>query len=201
MSVESLKGLFDSFAVGLLFLTFTAGLGALLTGNVINKRQSERLRQFDKDLTDAKTELGRQQERAANAEKSLLELQQKLANRTLTDEQVKAIRHDVERFAGQEFRFSTYWDSPECVGIAERVNRTLQAAGWKYRPYTEYRVPVGGTVGILVYTHPNADKRTNEAATALLTTLSREGLQAQARMDDTNAAEQNIITLVIGSKR
>ncbi len=68
MSVEALKSFFDSAAVVLLFLTFLAGMGVLLTGNVINKRQESKLHQFDKDLTAAKSDLAKQQERAATAE-------------------------------------------------------------------------------------------------------------------------------------
>lgn len=68
MSLEAWKSFFDIGALVLLFLTFAFGAGILITGNIINKRQGEQLRQFDKGLTDAKTELGKQQERAAKAE-------------------------------------------------------------------------------------------------------------------------------------
>jgi hypothetical protein len=61
-------------------LTFAAGLGALITGNVINKRQEQQIRQFDSDLTEAKTELGKQQERAANADARVAGLEQDVAN-------------------------------------------------------------------------------------------------------------------------
>jgi hypothetical protein len=71
MTVEGLKTIFDWVAVILLFLTFAAGTGVLITGNIINRRQAAQLRQFDSDLTDAKTKLGEQQERAAKAEKAL----------------------------------------------------------------------------------------------------------------------------------
>ena len=70
MSIEALKSFFDVGTVVLLFLAFAFGAGVLITGNIINARQSNQLRQFDKDLTEAKTELGKQQERAANAERS-----------------------------------------------------------------------------------------------------------------------------------
>ena len=52
----------------LLFLTFAAGAGVLITGNIISKRQEEKLRTFDSDLTGAKSSLAIQQERAANAD-------------------------------------------------------------------------------------------------------------------------------------
>ena len=74
MSVESLefwKDLFEISGVVLLLLTFIAGAGVLLFSRKLNSRQAAQLRQFDKDLTDAKTKLGEQQERAAAAEKAL----------------------------------------------------------------------------------------------------------------------------------
>ncbi len=71
MSVEAWKSLFDIAAVVLLGLTFVAGAGVLLTGNIINKRQEEKLRKFDGDLTAAKSDLAKQQERAAKAESSI----------------------------------------------------------------------------------------------------------------------------------
>jgi hypothetical protein len=45
VSVESWKSFFDVATVALLFLTFLAGAGVLLTGNIINERQSKQLRQ------------------------------------------------------------------------------------------------------------------------------------------------------------
>lgn len=69
MSVESLKAFFDTAAVVLLFLTFVAGAGGLITGNIVNDRQAERLRQFDQNLTTAKYDLAKQQERAAEEKK------------------------------------------------------------------------------------------------------------------------------------
>lgn len=68
MSAESWKTLFDIAAIILLFLTFAAGTGAFIFGNIVNKRQAAQLRQFDRDLTGAKIALGRQQERAAEAD-------------------------------------------------------------------------------------------------------------------------------------
>jgi len=68
MSLEGWKAAFEIVGVILLGLTFLAGAGVLITSNRVNARQAERLRQFDQDLTGAKTELGKQQERAAKAE-------------------------------------------------------------------------------------------------------------------------------------
>lgn len=69
MSVELWKSIFDWSTVILIALTVVSGAGALITGDIINKRQDNRLHQFDRGLTDAKLELGKQQERAASAER------------------------------------------------------------------------------------------------------------------------------------
>ena len=78
MPVEALKSFFDVAAVVLLFLTFAAGVGALATGRVINSRQDAQLRKFNNDLTAAQTGLATQQERAAKAERELLEVKERV---------------------------------------------------------------------------------------------------------------------------
>jgi hypothetical protein len=71
MDVEWWKSFFELGGVILLFLTFAFGAGFMFTGKRVNERQAERLQEFDKNLTDAKIELGKQQERAAKAEGSI----------------------------------------------------------------------------------------------------------------------------------
>jgi hypothetical protein len=71
MSVETCKSLFDVLAVVLLGFTFFAGAGVLITGNIINQRQQEKLGILSGDLA-------KQQERAAKAERDLLELRERV---------------------------------------------------------------------------------------------------------------------------
>jgi hypothetical protein len=82
MSVETFKSLFDVLTVVLLGLTFLAGAGVLITGNIINQRQSEHLKVFDSDLTKAKSDLATQQERAAKAEGNIALAEQHAAEAT-----------------------------------------------------------------------------------------------------------------------
>lgn len=80
MSVESLefwKNVFEITGVVLLLLTFFAGAGALWFSKKLNAAQAEQLRQFNKGLTDTSLELGKQQERAAIAEKALKDIDTK----------------------------------------------------------------------------------------------------------------------------
>jgi hypothetical protein len=117
MSVELWKAVFDWGAVVLIGVTFVFGAGALITGKILNDRQDTQLRQLESDLTSAKTDLGKQQvlaadaagklagleqdaanakARAATAERSLLELKERMKPRRLTDQQatdfVKALK-------------------------------------------------------------------------------------------------------------
>jgi hypothetical protein len=71
MSVEAWKSIFDFGTVATLFLTFAFGFGVWRTSNIINERQARQLRQFEKDITLAKSSLAEQQERAAKAELEL----------------------------------------------------------------------------------------------------------------------------------
>jgi multidrug efflux pump subunit AcrA (membrane-fusion protein) len=71
MDMEWWKAFFEIGGVVLLFLTFAFGAGFMLTSKKVNERQAERLRVFDSELTEAKTELSKQQERAAKAEASI----------------------------------------------------------------------------------------------------------------------------------
>ncbi len=68
MDMEWWKSFFEVGGVALLFLTFAFGAGFMLTSKKANERQAERLRKFDADITVAKSDLAKQQERAAKAE-------------------------------------------------------------------------------------------------------------------------------------
>lgn len=85
MDVERWKAFFEIGGVALLFLTFAFGAGFMLTSKKVNERQSERLRTFDSDLTGAKTELAKQQKRAADAEANI-----KLAEQHAAEASAKA---------------------------------------------------------------------------------------------------------------
>ena len=89
MSLDSLKIWFEIIGIFAVGVTFICGTFALVLGNRINKQQSAQLRGFDQGLTEAKTELGKQQERAAKADERAskieagnLQLQTDLANAT-----------------------------------------------------------------------------------------------------------------------
>jgi hypothetical protein len=89
MSVELWKTIFDWATVVLIALTVVSGAGALITGDIISKQQAAKLRQFNTDLTDAKTALGKQQERAATADAKVAELEKDAANAKAAQQKVE----------------------------------------------------------------------------------------------------------------
>ncbi len=135
-TIEGLKSFFDVATVVLLFLTFLAGAGVLMTGNIINARQAQQLRQFDQSLTAAKTELGKQQERAAKAEADIATANQKAAEAQATAE---GFRRNIAQ-ANQQ--------AAEANRVAEeerlaRVRIEEKLAGWGLTAAAQARIIEG----------------------------------------------------------
>jgi len=68
MTVEFWKSFFDVGTLFLLFLTFAFGVGVLITGNIINRRQAEQIRTFETTLAVAQTGLATEQRKTAEAQ-------------------------------------------------------------------------------------------------------------------------------------
>jgi hypothetical protein len=79
-SAEYWKSISEIVGVILLGATFIAGLGFWYFGRRVNEFQAERLRIFDRDLTGAKNELAKQQERAAHAEQGVADAKKDAAD-------------------------------------------------------------------------------------------------------------------------
>jgi len=114
----------------LLFLTFIFGAGALYTATQLNALQDAQLRQFDKDLTGAKTELGNQQERAAHAEKVLLELQERVKDRRLSTKQHQQLLESLKPAAKGPTSVESILFDGDGREYAKDVNRVLRESGW-----------------------------------------------------------------------
>jgi hypothetical protein len=147
MSVELWKSIFDWATVALIALTVVSGAGALITGDIISKRQGAKLRSFDSELTFAKTELGKQQERAAKADERAskieagnLQLQTDLANAT-TESRTKQIALEIEQRKTAEAQLALrkaaeYAATPRRIIMSSRVtneynDQELRTAAFK----------------------------------------------------------------------
>jgi hypothetical protein len=127
-------------------------------------------------------------------------IEERLADRSLTDAQLRAIANKLKRFTGQEFRITTYWDSKEPLSLANRIYAALNLAGWKYLKHEKWTGLFGGVEGVLVYVHPAADERTRSACEALISALIEEGISSGRREKNDPQHPDNTIDLNVGAK-
>jgi hypothetical protein len=138
----------------------------------------------------------------ALAKKAALGAQETLAERELTDEQVKDIGGRLLQFAGQEYEIVAYWDNPESMHIANRIHAALQLAHWKYIPPPKNGVALlGGVVGVVVNVHHEANLGTKRAGERLVSTLNEQGIVTKSRDKNDPRHPDHTITFSIGSKR
>jgi hypothetical protein len=153
---------------------------------------------FEQDIKSAR-------QLAASAAQGTAAISSELADRTLTDDQVASIASKLSKFAGQRYTVVAYWQSPESLGIANRVHQALGGkggAGWLYFNEGSKDVMMGGVVGIFVSMHPDADETTKQAAAALIDALHTEGLKAEAEpQNPKNNPKHNDILMKFGAKR
>jgi hypothetical protein len=130
MPLEWWKTFFEAGGVILLFLTLVFGAAALLTARRINQGQARRLRDFDKELVDAKAELARQQERAANAERDAAEakkaaeifgLQIATANAQAAEADQKAEEEHLARVRIEEKLTGWKLDAPAQARLVDKL--------------------------------------------------------------------------------
>jgi hypothetical protein len=130
MTLETWKSLFEWGGVVLLALTFCFGAGALIVNSRIGELQSEKLRQFDKELTAAKTDLETQQERAAKAERQLFELQDKARARHMSEDQIVAIERALRGLPVHEVDIYVVIGTWDGTTFGLELASALNRAGW-----------------------------------------------------------------------
>jgi hypothetical protein len=130
MPTELLKSIFDWTTVVLIALTVFSGAGAIITGDILGKRQEARLRQFEQDLTDSKIKLANAEKAASDA---ALALEKFKEPRTLSPEQQDKFIAVLKPFAGQNFAFAVFPD-PEPLALLRLLDVILKSAGWKRAP-------------------------------------------------------------------
>jgi hypothetical protein len=126
-----------------------------------------------------------------------VKLEQRFADRDITEEQADAIRDKLKDFAGQEFALIAYWENPESEKFAGLLLALLRDyIGWVLirRPWGQ--MPAG-RIGVHVFVHPDADATTKSAAAALVSALSDEGLSATPQLF-APSPKSNVISLNVG---
>lgn len=207
-SAEFWKSIFEGFGVVLLGLTFAAGLGFWYFGRRVNDFQVERLRTFDRDLTDAKTELAKQQGRAAKAEQDVAELKKQnlITEGNLENEKLARLKIE-ETYAWREFSKKDQLEivsqlnsfSPQLASLSYNITdseantftldivATLRLAKWNVpdpQGISRLYAPTSAPPLTGVFVGSTGDKPSRDAAVALAHELSSHGF-------DTNIWPQN----------
>jgi hypothetical protein len=127
MSVEAWKSIADWATIVFIAFTVVSGSAALILGDRINEKQTEQLLKFDRDLTDARTKLGEQQQRAAEAEKQLELVKKNQEPRGVpVDKLLSVLRAAPPGTAVMQFQDGI----PEVALFAGNLHEWLVRAGW-----------------------------------------------------------------------
>ena len=101
------------------------------------------------EIATAKTEMAKQQTRAATAERNLLELQQKIQWRTITAKQKQQFLDLTKDIPKGSLAITSMDGDPESAAFAKQLNDLFTAAGWS--PTLGSVTMVGGTpMGLLL---------------------------------------------------
>jgi hypothetical protein len=211
MSLETLKGFFEIGGVALLALTFAFGAGALIVNYRLNAIQGVKLRNFDKDLTaaklalgkqevltadatsrvagletdvaDAKTEMAKQQTRAATAERRLLELQERIKPRRLTDKESKDFVTILSKLSDTTLKLGyTAGGGDEGFNLLKQLMPLFKQAHWNTPDQTtavanHLEIQVIG-IGLLIPGAPGTDPRKKEPTRLIRVNPVEAALQA-----------------------
>jgi hypothetical protein len=129
MSIEAWKSIFDWATVVLIAFTVFSGAGALITGNIIGKRQEAIQMKFEKELADAKKALGSQEERVETLRGDNLRLQALIQPRELTPDQQRDIGKELLPFEDRPVSIAAAsMNDPESYHFAEQICAALKYA-------------------------------------------------------------------------
>ena len=194
-------------ATGLVLTQYTAFRKAGLLADAQERLLKEKDKEAEKTAQELRLDIAKANQAAAEAKQKAEEdrlarvkIEQRLADRKLTDAQVAVIVDKLKVFADQEFEVTPYWELREPMATANRIADALTLAGWKYIPPKSAEVLLGGVAGVLVYVHPSASERTKKAADSLVSALTKEGIASELRGLNDPKNPTNKLHLNVGTK-
>jgi hypothetical protein len=201
MSVDLWKSIFDWATVALIALTVVSGAGALITGDIINKRQQARVRQFDSDLEKQKGE-------TAKAQAQVLRLQQQRLPRTLKFDSNESLQALVESLKHKPFTAEILYKKGdgEASWFAEQIRGLLLSAGWTVPHPTPIPEDMSASAverlkaqpdGVTLITKTSSDKDKPEDPETILTALLSKSLGSVARSPDAALPDKFVRIIIL----
>jgi hypothetical protein len=133
---------------------------------------------LEQDAANAKAAMATQQERAAKAERSLLELRESISWRTPDRALIPGLATPLQLFARQRYAFVTDLADPERSGVVSWIAILLGTATWELETARSSSELVFQATNIVLWVSPTAPNGVLEAARALVPALERGGLPA-----------------------
>lgn len=203
MSVELWKSIFDWATVVLIAFTVVSGAGALITGDIINKRQEAKLRQFDSDLEKQKGE-------TAKAQAELLRLQQQRLPRTLKFDSNESLQALVESLKHKPYIAEILYKKGdgEASWFAEQIRGLLLAAGWTVPHPAPIPEDMSANAveklkaqpdGVTLITRKSSDRDKPDDPESILADLLSKSLGTVALSPDANLPD-NFVRIIILQK-
>lgn len=197
-----------------LIISAVATVGAVWMANVKEGYLKRDLASADARIEDARAEVAKanaagEAARAAAAEATKIaeqerlervKIEEKLADRVVTDGDFAHVVEALKNFAGQEYDVTTFWDMREPLALANRIHAALGASGWMYVKPDSGTFLLGGLEGIEVFVHPGASDRSRAAAATLVGVLNGAGLAARPKATDAASSASDKIHLNVGTK-
>lgn len=136
--------------------TVLTGLGTVFTGRLVTKRQAQELAATKARTTKLQTDLAAQQERAANAERQLLEVQERFKPRTMSPREQNSLLGLLRSYSSlarqaREKNRETLWivhpsGDTEATEFASMLTGLFVSAGWapnlRAVPLSEHEVGI-----------------------------------------------------------
>ena len=174
--------------------------GELFVGFFASRKDTALREENDSLVARANERAALAEQAAAEANLARVKIEERLADRILSDSQLASIVEKVKQFAGQEYDANTYWDSREPLNLAERISVALNEAGWKL-VHVRGQTMLPEKRGVLVYFHLESEDRTKTAAGALVSALNAESVVAELRRrDSATQPKNNKVQIDVGTK-
>jgi hypothetical protein len=157
-SVESVHSLFEWAGVLLLAFTFVAGFGIVITSRIINRKQAQTILELSNAANESKeaqqkveVQLAESRTKQAEAERMLLEIQERFTPRTLTGDRREQFVKSLENAPRGKIEASAITGDPEAFTFATQIWETLRDAGFDVGPRLGSVMVFGSPpVGVLV---------------------------------------------------
>jgi hypothetical protein len=185
------------------FAAFALAVIQWRSDRVRERHADWRIASLEKEAAEARRETSRASERIATLQKEAeglkaqaeadrlarIKIEEKLAPRSLSGEQQKAIVESVRKFAPQKFQLVMYQDDQEVSQLAQVIVKTLVAAGWtgvKQEGWLAMQLEIG----VRIEFSPDKERDLSPAAAALAAALNAVGIAtawgARPKLDSTD---------------